>query len=279
MLNIMLRTTKSIKNSFLIIFTLSIFNNVSAKEITNLSWEKSVYVGKKLSNFRETVSSPAIGKKAWKITLLPKDCGREREGDYSDCKNNGRDPVVGHGGGDRARSEYYTPTKFRGEKWHSVSIFIPTDFKSVEPVSTSFFQIYESKEGPRLMLRPKWGVLEPRYYPVNGMDSAGVVHKTLKIEDMKGKWTTILFHTKMSKDPKKGFMKMYVDDVLYNVFEGRTSFGGEHYIKFGIYHSWISRWNDKVDGKYPEQVIFYDNLFRANKKKKLLKLIQKNLGN
>ena len=93
---------------------------------------------------------------------------------------------------------------------------------------------------------------------------------------MRGKWTTILFHTKMSKDPKKGFMKMYVEDTLYNVFEGRTSFGGEHYNKFGIYHSWISRWNDKYMGEYPKQVIYYDNLFRANNKEKLLKLIQKN---
>ena len=41
-----------------------------------------------------------MGKKAWKITLLPKDCGRNIEGDYSDCKNNGKDAVVGHGGGD-----------------------------------------------------------------------------------------------------------------------------------------------------------------------------------
>ena len=126
------------------------------------------------------------------------------------------------------------------------------------------------------MLRPKYGVLSPRYYPVNGMDSAGVVYKRLRIKDMRGKWTTILFHTKMSKDPKKGFMKMYVDDILYNVFEGRTSFGGEHYNKFGIYHSWISRWNEKYNGKYPEQVVYYDNLFRTNKKEKLLKLIQKN---
>ena len=270
----MLKILKSIRNS---IFVLILFNpSVIAKEITNLSWEKSVHVGKELSNYRETVTSPALGKKAWKITLLPKDCGRDKEGDYSDCKNNGRDPVVGHGGGDRARSEYYTSEKFRGEKWHSVSIFIPNDFKSVEPVSTSFFQIYERGEGPRLMLRPKYGVLSPRYYPVNGMDSAGVVHKRLRIKDMRGKWTTILFHTKMSKDPKKGFMKMYVEDTLYNVFEGRTSFGGEHYNKFGIYHSWISRWNDKYMGEYPKQVIYYDNLFRTNNKEKLLKLIQKN---
>ena len=62
-----------------------------------------------------------------------------------------------------------------------------------------------------------------------------------------------------------------------NVYEGNTSLGKEkHYSKFGIYHSWVSRWNEKIHGEYLTQVIFYDNLFRANKKEKLLKLIQKN---
>jgi len=234
--------------------------------------EKSVATGKKLSKFRETVTSPALGKKAWKITLLPRDCGNDGS-KYSDCKNNGKDAVVGFGGGDRARSEY-SSKNFSGEKWHSVSIFIPNDFKSVEPVSTSFFQIYEKGEGPRLMLRPKWGVLEPRYYPINGMDSPGEVHKALKIDDMRGKWTTIIFHTKISKDPKKAFIKMYVNDELYNDYEGRTGYGGKFFNKFGIYHSWISRWNDEVHGEYPTQVVYYDNLFRANSKEKLLKLIK-----
>ena len=97
---------------FLTIFITIIFlgssnflNKVDAKEITNLQWKKSVAKGKNLSKFRETVTSPALGKKAWKITLLPRDCGRDQDGDYSDCTNNGRDAVVGHGGGDRARSE------------------------------------------------------------------------------------------------------------------------------------------------------------------------------
>ena len=78
----------------LIIGTANLSNEVNAGEITNLQWKKSVAYGKKLSKFRETVTSPALGKKAWKITLLPRDCGRDKEGDYSDCKNNGRDAVV-----------------------------------------------------------------------------------------------------------------------------------------------------------------------------------------
>ena len=271
---------------FLIIFCLIFFgiidfpNQVHANEITNLQWKKSVATGKKLSKFRETVTSPALGEKAWKITLLPRDCGRDREGDYSDCKNNGRDAVVGHGGGDRARSEYSTSSnRYTGERWISVSIYLPMDFKTVEPVSTSLFQIYEwgntnQQRHPRMMLRVKNGVLEPRYFPVNGHDVSGKIIKHLFIDEMKDKWTTIIFHTKMGKAPGEGFSKMYVNDVLYNDYDGRTGYGGRFFNKFGIYHSWISRWNDEVHGEYPTQVVYYDNLFRTKSKKKLLKLIQ-----
>ena len=125
-----------------------------------------------------------------------------------------------------------------------------------------------------MMLRVKRGNLEPRYFAVNGMDSQGLIYKHLKIDDMRGKWTTIIFHTKMSKDPDKGFIKMYVDDVLYNDYKGRTGYGGKFFNKFGIYHSWISRWNDELHGEYPTQVVYYDNLFRTSSKEKLLKLIQ-----
>ena len=253
-------------------------NNAIAREITNIQWNKSVAKGKKLKKFRETVTSPALGKKAWKITLLPRDCGNDGS-KYSDCQNNGKDAVVGHGGGDRARSEYSSDKLYTGEKWISVSIYLPNDFRSVEPVSTSLFQIYEwgktnQQRHPRMMLRVKRGNLEPRYFAVNGMDSQGLIYKHLKIDDMRGKWTTIIFHTKMSKDPNKGFIKMYVNDILYNDYKGRTGYGGKYYNKFGIYHSWISRWNDEVHGEYQTQVVYYDNLFRTNKKEKLLKLIQ-----
>ena len=39
----------------------NLLNKVNAKEITNLQWKKSVANGKKLSKFRETVTSPALG--------------------------------------------------------------------------------------------------------------------------------------------------------------------------------------------------------------------------
>ena len=264
----------------LIIESTNFSKEASAREITNLQWKKSVAYGKKLSKFRETVTSPALGEKAWKITLLPRDCGRDKDGDYSDCKNNGKDAVVGHGGGDRARSEYSTSSnRYTGERWISVSIYLPMDFKTVEPVSTSLFQIYEwgntnQQRHPRMMLRVKNGVLEPRYFPINGHDVSGKIIKHLYIDQMKDKWTTIIFHTKMGKAPGEGFSKMYVNNILYNEYNGRTGYGGQFFNKFGIYHSWISRWNDAINGEYPTQVVYYDNLFRTSSKERLIKLIQ-----
>ena len=68
---------------FLLLFivTINLPKEANAREITNIQWNKSVARGKKLFKFRETVTSPALGKKAWKITLLPRDCGRDLEGD------------------------------------------------------------------------------------------------------------------------------------------------------------------------------------------------------
>ena len=74
-----------------------------------------------------------------------------------------------------------------------------------------------------MMLRVKNGVLEPRYFPVNGHDVSGKIIKHLFIDEMKDKWTTIIFHTKMGKAPGEGFSKMYVNDVLYNDYDGTPS--------------------------------------------------------
>ena len=120
--------------------------NVVAKEITNIQWNKSVAKGKKLKKFRETVTSPALGKKAWKITLLPRDCGKDNEGDYSDCKNNGRDAVVGHGGGDRARSEYSSKIRYTGEKWISVSIIYLMILNLLNQLVLRFFKFMSGEK-------------------------------------------------------------------------------------------------------------------------------------
>ena len=45
-------------------------NKVDAKEITNLQWKKSVAKGKKLSKFRETVTSPAFRGKSLEDNIV-----------------------------------------------------------------------------------------------------------------------------------------------------------------------------------------------------------------
>ena len=60
----------------------------------------------------------------------------------------------------------------------------------------------------------------------------GKLFKYSKIGDFSPEGGILPIDFNNTKDPKKGFMKMYVNNTLYNVFEGRTSFGGEHYNKF-----------------------------------------------
>ena len=58
------------------------------------------------------------------------------------------------------RCQYSSDKRYYiGEKWISVSIYLPNDFKS--PVSTSLFQViygekkYDEQRHPRMMLRTK----------------------------------------------------------------------------------------------------------------------------
>jgi len=128
-----------------LLFLLCFSNNVIGKEITNIQWNKSVAKGKKLKKFRETVTSPALGKKAWKITLLPRDCGNDGS-KYSDCKNNGKDAVVGHGGGDRARSEYSSDKRYTGENgFQSVFIYL-TILNLLNQLAPHFFKFMNGEK-------------------------------------------------------------------------------------------------------------------------------------
>ena len=118
------------------------------------------------------------------------------------------------------------------------------------------------------------------YFAFNGMDSPGIIHKRLYIDGRaRGRaMDRLIFHTKMSnRCPKtKGFIKMYVNDILYNHYEGRTGYGENIIINLEFIIVGL------VDGsmKYMENIqrklsIAIDNLFRTNKKEKTFEINSK----
>lgn len=296
-------------------FTLSsvlIVNNSSAfwsNDITNISFKKSVYKGKKGKSYEIVTADsgePVIGKKSYKFVAIPFDCGSDETSSwYSDCGNSytsNYDPKKRVGGGDRMRSEltsgHSKASRFnKSEFWVSFSIYIPEDYQTISPTVTSVYQIYESGKGPNLKIEDLNGWLTASI-KIQGKDVNRCWDcptsmqpgkpRLMKIIDMKKKWTHFKIHTKATSLSEKGFYKFYINDNLVAEYNGKTAGSAKKglYIKAGIYQTGISRslkkfnmvrnWKPKQDaGNFPTQIIYMDNLFKTNSKEKLIELINK----
>ena len=294
---------------FLIMF---IFNSAYAdKDITNLKWKPSVSkgkVGKSYEIVKAENGEPTIGKKAFRFIAIPFDCGSEGSW-YSDCGDSYTSKYDANkkiGGGDRVRSEltsgWNKATRFnKGEFWVSFSTYIPKDYQTISPTVTSMFQIYESGKGPNLQIEDHYGWLTGNIkikgkevklfkdYDKNFSQSYTYGKpKLIKIEDMRGKWTNFKIHTRASNKKDKGFYKFYVNEILVAEYKGRTSGKAAKglFLKAGIYQTGISRsmilwemskkWEPRQDpGKFPTQIIYIDNIFKAKKEERLIKLINR----
>lgn len=233
----------------------------------------SVHKGKKGKPYEVVQSKngePTIGKKAYKFTLLPYDCGRGSK--WSDCKAR---PV-------RARSEIEWKNTFssiKSERWISFSIFLPEDYQSVFPTRASFFQIYKKGLGPILMLRDIGNdLLVAKIMETNSAEIISGKANLVNISEMLGNWTHFKIHLKYT-DEADGFWKFYVNDELKYHIEGSTrgivkSKNGL-YVKAGIYQTATDVYKKFHQKDIPTQTIYMDNIFVSKTEKKLIKLIDK----
>jgi len=256
---------------FLIFFSLNSANAI--RDITNLKMKPSVHKGKKGKPYEVVQSKngePTIGKKAYKFTLLPYDCGRGSK--WSDCKAR---PV-------RARSEIEWKNTFssiKSERWISFSIFLPEDYQSVFPTRASFFQIYKKGLGPILMLRDIGNdLLVAKIMETNSAEIISGKANLVNISEMLGNWTHFKIHLKYT-DEADGFWKFYVNDELKYHIEGSTrgivkSKNGL-YVKAGIYQTATDVYKKFHQKDIPTQTIYMDNIFVSKTEKRLIKLIDK----
>ena len=258
---------------FLIFFSL---NSASAnRDITNLKMKPSVHKGKKGKPYEVVQSKngePSIGKKAYKFTLLPYDCGSD-PGKFSDCKAR---PI-------RARSEIgawkNTFSSIKSERWISFSIFLPEDYQSVFPTRASFFQIYKKGLGPILMLRDLGN--DRLIAGIKESSSAETILGSINlvnISEMLGEWTHFKIHLKYTNETD-GFWKFYVNDKLKYHVEGATrgivKSNNGLYVKVGIYQTGTDVYKKFHQKDIPTQTIYMDNIFVSKTEKGLIKLIDK----
>ena len=263
---IMLKILKSIRNSFLI--SVLIIFNVSAKDIrlprdvgSGNTYTKSLQKGFKKYGY-EIVNKKdghpvRAGDKSIRFELRNGDCG-EDPGKWSDCESL------------RQRHEL-SGKRFRGKSWYAYSIYLPKDFKSVDPVKSAMAQFHQKGSWPTLMFQLNDdGYFADRQW----QNQTDEYRKLLEVNDMKGKWNDILININ-STSKETGFYKIWVNNELKYEFSGPTTKGKESFFKFGIYQTWINRWDEKKKGPYPTQVVYYDEIRAGKTKESVTKFLKK----
>ena len=92
-------------------------------------------------------------------------------------------------------------------------------------------------------------------------------------EDLLGNWTEIIFNTNWHPDPKKGFMKVWIDGKLKLDFKGRANSkkGRKVSLRYGLYSSYMSYYKNTFNTKkMPQRIAFYDGMKSEKNCQKLL---------
>ncbi|WP_440618280.1 heparin lyase I family protein [Candidatus Pelagibacter sp. HIMB1493] len=195
------------------------------------------------------------GEKSVRFEVRFGDCGKDKPpGKWSDCKK------------DRQRHEL-SGKKFKGEKWTAFSIYLPKDFKSVDPVKLAMGQFHQKGGSPNLMFQfNNYGFWADRQRGFMTIEQKLI----LPYEDMIGKWNDILIHGNFTKK-EDGFFKIWVNNKLKYEYYGQTTWGKPSFFKFGIYHTYVSRFSNTYKKPYPTQVVYFDEIRHGNSREKVVK--------
>ena len=195
------------------------------------------------------------GKKSVRFEVRFGDCGKDKPpGKWNDCKNN------------RQRHEL-SGRNFKGEKWTAFSIYLPKDFKSVDPVKLAMGQFHQKGGAPNLMFQfNKYGFWADRQRGNMTFEQKIIV----PYEDMIGKWNDILIHGNFTIK-EDGFFKIWVNNKLKYEYYGQTTWGKPSYFKFGIYQTYVSRFSNVYKKPYPTQVVYFDEIRHGKSREIVLK--------
>lgn len=177
-------------------------------------------------------------------------------------------------GRDRERSELSEATKsgHHGEKWIGWNIYLPKDYEHLGADGYNNLGQFHSlrRSGfmqglPLFLFKYTWGTLSVRYFFM--ADNIKEQPFRIPIEIPKGQWNNIKIHVNWSTDIDVGFFKAWFNDKLILDYKGRT-ISGTPYAKYGLYRGKL-KWQKKLEGKVPDQRVYYSNFKVADSKEGL----------
>ena len=180
------------------------------------------------------------GNQSIRFEVKQGDCGKDKDGQWDDCKNDRERHELS--GGDGAMSN--------GEYWFSWSIYFPKDHKNLYPLSNAFGQFHQKGGHPVFMFKE----LKKGYTLVRTITEDDSLYDfsdydeklLLTNEEVAGKWFDVLINAKWTKK-KNGFFKLWINDELKYDYVGPTKSRQKVYQKFGVYRTGISRYINHVN--------------------------------
>ena len=199
-----------------------------------------------------------IGKTSIRFESNDGECGQEPN--WNDCHN------------DRERAELnYWDETWKKEKWYRFYLFLPKDYNSIAPAKMSLIQW--KRLNPSKVLVIFQHMHAGLTFNRNGETFPDSYIVLKSNEELLGNWTEIIFNTNWHPDPKKGFMKVWIDRKLKVDFKGQANSkdGKRLNLRYGLYSSYMSYYKNTYNNNtMPQRVAFYDGVKAEKKCRKLL---------
>jgi hypothetical protein len=199
-----------------------------------------------------------IGKTSIRFESNDGECGQEPN--WNDCPN------------DRERAELnYWDETWKKEKWYRFYLFLPKDYNSIAPAKMSLIQW--KRLNPSKVLVIFQHMHAGLTFNRNGETFPDSYIVLKSNEELLGNWTEIIFNTNWHPDPKKGFMKVWIDRKLKVDFKGQANSkdGKRLNLRYGLYSSYMSYYKNTYNNNtMPQRVAFYDGVKAEKKCRKLL---------
>ena len=215
-----------------------------------------------------------LGKKSLRMELRKGDCHQKRKGSHNDCKAS--PPAERHEFG----IEYDKLTGIKGERWHSHSMFLPSDTPVINSewiTMGQFHNIDYHKPPVNFDLKNNHFELVTRFHCIHpkkfnktcySNENSEAIKKIIDTSKLFGQWNDFVVNANWTSDMKKGFFKLWVNGELVYHFVGRTVAPDDQLtVQFGIYRGKARSSGDA------NHVIFYDEI-RSAKSCKKMKLSQ-----
>ena len=170
------------------------------------------------------------GEQSIRFEVRSGDCGKDKQGDWNDCKN------------DRERHELsgMDDAMKKGEYWFSWSIYFPKNHQNLSPLSNAYGQFHQKNGHPVFMFKE----LRNGYTIVRSIKEDYSDYNETKLlgnEEALGNWFDILINVKWTKK-NDGFFKLWINDELKYDYKGPTKTKQYVYQKFGVYRTGITRY-------------------------------------